>query len=990
MATVAELLAQQGQSKSIDTLLAEFDKQQGKQKSVAELLAEKDQSKPEPVKPVMGRDATTMSVLEPSRKEQEETTRQNALAFMKKHPMPAGIPSAEEETLRQDVYDPVDVVVDVATGFMSTPFKTAVRKGVPIVKNVAKTVGREIAESALVGGGMQTAQNLEAGPIGTMLAGLASGVGGRAAVTGLRQLGKVGVRGATEAVGSKVGDDTLGGFVRTKAEGFYKRAWDENRDIKRLVDEVKARTGKELPPDKNPYLRRMAEKNVASAKTALDLDEFAKIVNPIHIKEKGAFEEYLIALRSLDQVKNGVEPEIPLEQAHQIIMGVPEHFKATQKRLVDFADNLLVKQRQAGFIGPGTEQQLRQKWGDSYSPFYRVFEDGELENLKIADFKKVLGEKATIDKMVGSGREILSPLDSFVQQTEMLNKRIARNEVHKGLLEIAETGTDVVKEITAKEARGQGVNPVVAWVNGKPRYLDIPADIYETLNTASRGNPNVFIQVMKPFTTALRKGAVQYNPLFAMYNVIRDGVMAGITSKGGLLPWEGHFKGLYHMLKKDDIWKRALESGAVGSEFIAQGKGGRVTADKMLKGGDVLGSINRKVNPFHWFSIVNEALEKAPRIGEFASMTDDPSVLRRLGGLFGQKHVPAPDIIAGDAGRDLTVNFGRFGTDTKTPNEVIAFFNAAMQGGDKMVRTFKDKPVQTGLRVLTYVTLPSIALWFNNHDDPRYQELSQNQKDRYWWIVTKDNMVPVIKPFDFAVFGNVAERMLTKMAGEDPDAFEDFATNVGETLLPAVVPTLPLVLGEWATNYNTWQDRPIVPMREDALPAEHQWGPETSETAKWLGKYTGLSPRKIEHAIYGFSGKTGRYITRAVDKMAELRGVRGEAPARGLLPEAYRYPKSVDDFYKRKEELDGLKKALEKTGQKQKGYNPFQHYIINRVAREIAPMWQAIRDVYGDTELTGEEKQDIMDDINRVIMNLARLSLSKPAIDTKTNTFMQR
>ena len=142
MATVAELLAQQGQSKSIDTLLAEFDKQQGKQKSVAELLAEKDQSKPEPVKPVMGRDATTrrnrsrlygtgadrthrghgsdgcygttMSVLKPSRKEQEETTRQNALAFMKKHPMPAGIPSAEEETLRQDVYDPIDVVVDVA------------------------------------------------------------------------------------------------------------------------------------------------------------------------------------------------------------------------------------------------------------------------------------------------------------------------------------------------------------------------------------------------------------------------------------------------------------------------------------------------------------------------------------------------------------------------------------------------------------------------------------------------------------------------------------------------------------------------------------------------------------------------------------------------------------------------------------------------------------------------------------------------------------
>ena len=67
--------------------------------------------------------------------------------------------------------------------------------------------------------------------------------------------------------------------------------------------------------------------------------------------------------------------------------------------------------------------------------------------------------------------------------------------------------------------------------------------------------------------------------------------------------------------------------------------------------------------------------------------------------------------IAAQAAREVTLDFSRSGTIGQQLNQIIPFFNACVQGGDKMIRLFKDDPLGTSLKVAKYIILPSMLLW---------------------------------------------------------------------------------------------------------------------------------------------------------------------------------------------------------------------------------------------------------------------------------------
>ncbi len=124
---------------------------------------------------------------------------------------------------------------------------------------------------------------------------------------------------------------------------------------------------------------------------------------------------------------------------------------------------------------------------------------------------------------------------------------------------------------------------------------------------------------------------------------------------------------------------------------------------------------------------------------------------------------------------DLTIDFAKIGTKVQALNLITAFFNARLQGYARLAQAFKEKPANTTLKTFAYITAPSIVLWYLNHDDPRYQQLPQWQKDLFWIVITPeigigDNIVEddndytiyrIPKPFEPGLlFGTLPERML--------------------------------------------------------------------------------------------------------------------------------------------------------------------------------------------------------------------------------------
>ena len=60
--------------------------------------------------------------------------------------------------------------------------------------------------------------------------------------------------------------------------------------------------------------------------------------------------------------------------------------------------------------------------------------------------------------------------------------------------------------------------------------------------------------------------------------------------------------------------------------------------------------------------------------------------------------------------RSVNIDFGRAGTWGRGFNSVTAFFNAGVQGLDKVREVSKQRPMQTFAKVMLYQVLPSVLM----------------------------------------------------------------------------------------------------------------------------------------------------------------------------------------------------------------------------------------------------------------------------------------
>jgi hypothetical protein len=339
------------------------------------------------------------------------------------------------------------------------------------------------------------------------------------------------------------------------------------------------------------------------------------------------------------------------------------------------------------------------------------------------------------------------------------------------------------------------------------------------------------------------------------------------------------------------------------------------------------------------------------------------------------------------SGREVTLDFQRMGSKQAALNGISAFWNASLQGLDRPVRAFKERPAWTAASIASGITATSLILYGLNHDKKWYQEMEQWERDLFWHVSLGDDDDPwaiyrIPKPFELGVlFGSMPERAMEYMRTKDPRAWDEALPQLLRAV-PVPMPTAAMPLVENLTNYSLFFERPIVSRGIEDVAEEYQYSAHTSETARALGGVTGYAPAKIENLIRGYAGGLGGLALRTA-----------EAPFRPALPERTwgeflgvetRYPSfasaPAERFYRaydEAKEAEVTPRVLEKRGE------TAEAAAMAKGFREAAEALAGIRAesirIAFDREMTAEAKRTAMDDLARQYTAIAEEALSELA-----------
>lgn len=798
-------------------------------------------------------------------------------------------------------------------------------------------------------------------------------------------------------------DGTFGEAGKKAWSRLYTEGVDELHPLADVVASVENRIGKKLPFSSNPFLNAWEARGWAGKAITLlqhgdperNIPSLKSIFQKVGKDKLKDFSAYLVALREEDiyefnsKLQKGEEGAALKATMDHIDAGMtilelakkhPEFVEAA-KDLYSFQQHLIVELVNAGMLSAKAAADMWKRW-PHYVPFQRIVDGIDAPSV---GGKKFVNVGNTIQKFKGSSRDIVDPLESVISNTFRVVSAIERNKVGQSFVKLSRMKGmgDLCEEVSGTPKSTDSTFYV--WEGGKKKTYATSPELLSALKMTNKEGMNMLVKVLRVPAGWLRSGAT-LSPEFILRNPVRDMISASLYSKHGFIPVWDTVRGLSLYLKKGKEYWDYMNSGAAQSAMVS--------LDRDYLHGQMRDLLKKKsvlsmcANPIEALRALSEATEMATRLAEFDLAKKGYTGVRNR--LFGKERKPLSNVEAGIEARDVTLDFGRHGKSTQSLNQTIAFFNAAIQGTDKMVREFKAHPGQMTMKTFIGITVPSLVLWYLNKDDPRYQELPQWQKDIFWVIPGKDTLYKIPKPFELGIlFGTVPERMLQYMydkeKGRNGPGFKGLGGSIMDNLLPSAIPTGLLPAIEWISNYSFFMGRNIVPLSQSKLPDRQQYGPYTSYLARKVGNAFNLSPRKIDNTIQDVGGNLSALGNSLIDQASGLSETRpakraSEMPGvRGFTATPYASSDSVqrlrDDF----SQQEKLYNEFKMTKQKPEGYDAAKYVRYKNAMDAMQWTYKAQKKVMDSDRLSSEEKRERIDRIKMQQTNIARraLGLSK-------------
>jgi hypothetical protein len=775
--------------------------------------------------------------------------------------------------------------------------------------------------------------------------------------------------------------------IKKALNDVYTKAVDELNPLKDLVEEVERQTGEKISFNDNPYMQAwLARGWVGKAETLIEhgapehgIKSLKDILKGIGEKEHKEFSAYLVALHDLDLHKNKQKATFDYTEDAAVLgkHAGNERFQKAAVEIYKYQDYMLQMLVKEGMLTAKAYHTMRKMY-PHYIPFFRDMSDAGMQSF-LSGGKGFVDVSSPVKRFKGSTRDIIDPLESIVKNTFQFYNAVERNHVGRTFAKLADKNGvgQIVERVNGNKAKTD--NTFNVWENGEKVTYETTPELIQTMRMLDKEQSNMVVKILSYPASWLRAGAT-LSPEFILRNPVRDMIGASIYSKHGFIPVVDTFKGLALFLKKGELYWEYMKSGAAHAAMVS--------LDRDYLGGQLRDIMNRdsKVtklikNPLELLRAMSEATEMATRLAEYDNARKGYTGLGNR--LFGKDRKPLTAREAALESRDITLDFSRRGTHTKRLNQITAFFNATLQGADKMARAFKEDPRGMTVKTMLYITLPSVLLWYMNKDNERYQELPQWEKDTFWIIPGKENMYRIPKPFEAGVlFGTSFERMLQYFDDAKNNrksvGFKGYGERVMDSLAPGLIPTGAIPVLEYMTNYSFFRQRSIIPQSQENLPARLQYGANSSEVAKFVGDKINVSPYMVDNTIRGLGGGLAGLGLSAIDAATGAKENNAskkwyEAPGlRGFTAAPYQSSNSVQRVYDDYKEQEKLHNEFKLTGQRPDGYDAKEFAKLKNASDSLKGLNKASKAIINNERMSGDQKREQLDKINMRKANIAR------------------
>jgi len=791
------------------------------------------------------------------------------------------------------------------------------------------------------------------------------------------------------------------------------------RNLGHLVETARMNTGRiELVRDhgglvwNNAALALEFTNQIPSMKKAL--------VGRVRAGDMKEFQQYLIALRERDLRRSGkkglsskTDPQITdvIREAERVEPNwrlAADDIQRINKGMLDLAVA-------TGIMDRATANRLA---GIFYTPFFRYVDvdaTNATQDVIGPNLSNTLSNPDAFEKAVHAGQEVGDDLiDNMLRNYDAIirsaMKNVAAREVAKGMMLLNNgAGQPMAQRLQGRQSGG---NIITTKENGKDvRYRINEPDIYLALVGLPKEQRGALFSAAAKIANIFRIG-ITSAPSYIWANIWRGKVVG--YAQEGLPLWSNTFGGMKQFYQASTSLTSFQASTGFGG--FTMGMGDKAASSGFMR---EFRSANGERTFGDIFPNLIAGIQKFSEASEMADRIKLREHLMRKGMNAAdaefQAYLMAPYSRHGLGG-------GFLGSMMSTLTPLVPFLNSKIQSVNRMFENEKNKKTLLGIPVdrimrSLLITSFSVGLYAMSRatDPDRWDDETDDTITRYDVAYVGGSRILIPRAFEYGLFfGAIPIFALEAIRKQETDqlvgaVIKAFTSTYGFSPIPkAVAPIL-----EVATGMDLFRQQPLETRAQRNLPVEERVNERTSSVARLASQgitsaqsilppevRVELSPISIQHLIGGYTGSIGTMLLAAMDSMLAGAGVIEGKPSNSIFgdpsnaagaagalyevsgasrfvrPQDEQVTRSLQDFYRMKEQLDQLVRShslAEEVGDYEKADQLMDRHgeaidsrrELNRYQSNISKLtkeMQVIRSTPG-AQMSGDEKRQRLNEL---------------------------